>query len=111
VVEDLDELVEAAYWQAMKADKADQESFGMAGYRSENVFKKTAPVRKTNSAVEDMARIRSRPRNAGRPKKPRRAAKEAQPVADRELARERAEQPEPFLWPRSASRSEKSRQR
>jgi hypothetical protein len=88
VVVDLDELVEAAYWQAMKADKAIKNP---SAWRA-SVRKR---IQENGPSAEDLlcldqwrAFLKAIERRQA--EEVEKAAKTAQPVTDREVARERA---------------------
>lgn len=88
VVEDLDELVEAAYWQAMKADKAIKNP---SAWRA--IVRKR--LQENGPSAEDLLCLDGRraflkAMERRQAEEAEKSAKAAQPVADREFARERA---------------------
>lgn len=88
VVEDLDDLVEAAYWQAMKADKVIlNPSAWRASVRKR--IQENGPSAEDQSCLEDW-RVFQQAEERRQKAEAEKAAKAAQPVADREFARERA---------------------
>jgi hypothetical protein len=88
VVEDLDELVEAAYWQAMKADKAIKNPSAWRAIVRKRI-QENGPSAEDLLCLEDRrAFLKAMERR--QTEEAEKAAKEAQPVADREFARERA---------------------
>jgi hypothetical protein len=88
VVEDLDDLVEAAYWQAMKADKVIlNPSAWRASVRKR--IQENGPSSEDQSCLEDL-RVFQQAEERRQKAEAEKAAKAAQPVADREFARERA---------------------
>ncbi len=88
VVDESDELVEAAYWQAMKADKV---ILNPSAWRA-SVRKR---IQENGPSAEDLLCLDERraflkAMERRQAKEAEKAAQEAQPVADREFARERA---------------------
>lgn len=88
MVEDIDELVEAAYWQAMKANKViSNPSAWRASVRKR--IQENSPSAEDQSCLEDW-RLFQQFEERRQKAEAEKAAKAAQPVADREFARERA---------------------
>jgi hypothetical protein len=88
VVEDMDELVEAAYWQAMKADKPIKNpSAWRASVRKR--MQENGPSPEDLQCLDEW-RAFNKAQERRQAEEAEKAAKEAQPVADREFARERA---------------------
>jgi hypothetical protein len=88
VVVDLDELVEAAYWQAMKADKVIlNPSAWRASVRKR--IQENGPSPEDQQCLDEW-RAFNKAQERRQAEEAEKAAKAAQPVADREFARERA---------------------
>lgn len=88
VVEDIDELVEAAYWQAMKADKAIKNPSAWRAIVRKRI-QENGPSAEDLLCLDDRrAFLKAKERRQA--EEAEKAAKSAQPVADREFARERA---------------------
>ncbi len=88
MVEDLDELVEAAYWQAMKADKAIKNPSAWRAIVRKRL-QENGPSAEDLLCLDDRrAFLKAMERRQA--EEAEKAAKAAQPVADREFARERA---------------------